>query len=279
VTSAAAILNVSQPSVSKVLAHAEQQLGYQLFERNKGRLIPTPEAHQLFKHVTEVYQSVDRLRHISSNLRVAGAGRIRVACTPAIGLELLPRAVATFREAHPDTVFDVETLHLDEIINALMEARVDVGFAFDTVVRPGIDAQTLASARFVVIAPPDSHYADGQPLAIGDLADTPFIGLNDRGPLGRLLSNHFATSDTRLNVVVRSETYHIAKALVAMGTGVAIADEISARSSISGDVRILPLRPTLTFDIKALHASSTPLSIMTNTFVRHLETCIVDFLK
>ncbi|MEE3197511.1 MAG: LysR family transcriptional regulator, partial [Pseudomonadota bacterium] len=50
VTRAAKILNVSQPSVSKVLAHAEQQLGYLLFERINRRLIPTPEAHVLFSH-------------------------------------------------------------------------------------------------------------------------------------------------------------------------------------------------------------------------------------
>ena len=39
-TNAAVLLNVSQPSISKVLAHAEQQLGYLLFERIKGKLIP-----------------------------------------------------------------------------------------------------------------------------------------------------------------------------------------------------------------------------------------------
>ena len=39
-TSAARLLNVSQPSVSKVLAHAEQQLGYPLFERVRGKLVP-----------------------------------------------------------------------------------------------------------------------------------------------------------------------------------------------------------------------------------------------
>jgi DNA-binding transcriptional LysR family regulator len=38
-TSAAAMLNVSQPSVSKVLAHAEQQLGYLLFERCRRSIV------------------------------------------------------------------------------------------------------------------------------------------------------------------------------------------------------------------------------------------------
>ena len=50
VTGAAEILNVSQPSVSKVLAHAEQQLGFPLFDRVRGKLVPTPEADRLFAH-------------------------------------------------------------------------------------------------------------------------------------------------------------------------------------------------------------------------------------
>ena len=83
ITGAAALLNVSQPSVSKVLAHAEQQLGYLLFDRVKGKLIPTPEAHQLFVHVKAVYKDINRLRHVATNIKTAGAGRIRVAGTPA----------------------------------------------------------------------------------------------------------------------------------------------------------------------------------------------------
>ena len=87
VTRAAEILNVSQPSVIKVLAHAEQQLGYALFDRVRGKLVPTPEAHRLFNHVSAVNASLDRLRHVAENLRTAERGRIRVAATPALSLD------------------------------------------------------------------------------------------------------------------------------------------------------------------------------------------------
>ena len=44
VTGAAGYLNVSQPAVSNVLRHTEQQLKFKLFERIGGRLNVTPEA-------------------------------------------------------------------------------------------------------------------------------------------------------------------------------------------------------------------------------------------
>ena len=276
-TSAAAMLHVSQPSVSKVLAHAEQQLGYALFERSKGKLIPTPEAHQLFKHVTAVYRDVDRLRHVADNLREANAGRIRVAGTPAFGLEVLPKAVASYRELHPKTLFEIETLHLDEISNALLESRIDLALAFDPVTSPGIEEELLSTGRFVVLAPEHADFGKRRELAIDDLAGHPFIGLNERGPLGRSLSTHLATSAVELDIVAWTETYHVAKALVANGAGVTIADEITARSDHAAGVCIYGLKPKLQFDIKALHLAAAPLSIGANQFKAHLKDTLLAF--
>jgi len=55
ITNAAKMLHISQPSVSKVLTHAELQLGFHLFERIKGKLIPTKEAEILFGEVDKIY--------------------------------------------------------------------------------------------------------------------------------------------------------------------------------------------------------------------------------
>ena len=79
VTRAAEVLKVSQPSISKVLAHAEQQLGFALFNRVRGKLVPTSEANQLFVQVAHVNDDVDRLRQLAANLRLVEKGTIRVA--------------------------------------------------------------------------------------------------------------------------------------------------------------------------------------------------------
>ena len=278
ITRAAAALNVSQPAVAKVRAHAEQQLGYRLFDRVKGKLIPTPEAHQLFGHVKDVYEDVDRLRHVAVNLRDASAGRIRVASTPAFGLEILPKAIATFRQEHPDAMFEVETLHLDEMHDALFEARIDVALAFDPAKRPGIRRTRLAQARFFVLAHDKMQFKGKKTLTIDDLQGHPFIGLNRRGPLGRALSEYLDAADVELDVVAWTETYHVARALVVAGTGITIADEITARSSIGGDIVMLPLEPALTFDISLMRLAEASLSLGTRPFTKHLGDVVRTML-
>jgi DNA-binding transcriptional LysR family regulator len=279
ITNAAAALNVSQPSVSKVLAHAEQQLGYRLFDRIKGKLVPTHEAHQLFGHVRDVYEDVDRLRHVAVNLKAASTGRIRVATTPAFGLEVLPRAIATFRKEHGDAVFEIETLHLDAIRAALLESRIDIALAFDPDKRPGIRRTKLASAGFFVLAHDASQFPGRKALTVDDIRDQPFIGLNRRGPLGQMLAEHLESLEFRPDVIAWSETYHVAKSLVAAGTGITVADEITARSTVGGDVVMLPLEPPLTFDISLMQRSDASLSRATRRFATHLGKVVQDMVS
>ena len=59
---AAAQLGLSQSAISRQLASLEEEIGRELFLRDKGRLIPRPEAHLLVDEVDDVAESVARLR-------------------------------------------------------------------------------------------------------------------------------------------------------------------------------------------------------------------------
>ncbi|MFK7886627.1 MAG: LysR family transcriptional regulator [Gammaproteobacteria bacterium] len=278
-TGAAAVLHVSQPSVSKVLAHAEQQLGYPLFERLKGKLTPTPEAHRLFDHVAAVYRDLDQLRRVSRNLSVADEGRIRIAATPAFGVDVLPRAIASYRRRHDKTQFEIETLHAAPMARALRESRVDIGLAFGIDPLPDIASESLVRAGFVGLAPADSALVAARDVRIEDLADQPFVALNGRGPLGSLLQKYLDACGVALNVVASCETYQVAKALVANGAGITIVDDITARSSGHETAQRFSLRASPEFDISVLHFDKVPMSVASQRFVDHLRESVNEFLS
>jgi DNA-binding transcriptional LysR family regulator len=273
-TNAARLLNVSQPSISKVLAHAEQQLGYPLFDRVRGKLVATPEADRLFGLVSNVYDHVEQLRQVAENLRSSDVGKIRVAATPAFGIELLPTAVSSYLASHKDTVFEIETLHHDEIKEALLASRVDIGLAFDAVPAPGLTSESIAQGEFVIITPPDIEFDSDGPVRIEDIADLPFIGLSGRGPLGRLLSSYLEAAGATLNRIVYTETYHMAKALVARGSGVSVIDSVTALPADGDDIRCWPMEPPLQYSIDVITSDSMPVSILGRRFIDHIRTVV-----
>src|SRR5688500_4000921 len=90
VGSAAELLHVSQPAVSKVLAYAVKSTGLVLFERIKGRLVPTPEAKALYAEVEAVWRRVEKLRDFSRELAQPRAGTLRLVTTASLAPSLVP---------------------------------------------------------------------------------------------------------------------------------------------------------------------------------------------
>jgi len=279
ITGAARLLNVSQPSISKVLAHAEQQLGFPLFERHKGRIVPTREADRLIENVNDVYRDINELRRVSKNLGSAEAGVVRIAMTPALGIDVIPAAIASYLALHPDTMFELETLHQHQVVRALRETRVDFGIVFSPPSTPGIMTDHLAGAQFVVIANRSVDFAGKSKLALDDLRGMDFVNLNARSPLGQILATRIESSDIQLRTVANVETYQMAKALVAHGAGVALIDEITARSSGHDSVATYYLDPPLPFEISILRNVSDPFSVITQRFVDHLQAEMSAFLQ
>jgi len=279
VTRAAEVLKVSQPSISKVLAHAEQQLGFALFNRVRGKLVPTFEASQLFAQVEQISEGVDRLRQLAANLRSVEKGSIRIAATPAFGIDFLPGAIASYRERHGDIKFSLETLRHEELSSALMNSRIDIALAFDPGNLPGISGELLGYGRFVVLVPAAMDLGIEGALRLQDLACQPFIKLDNQGPLDRFLTAHIEASDTRLDAVVTAGSYLLAKAFVSHGMGVCIADQMTAHSRSHAGVVIRELKPALKFRIAALHTDQAATSLVYRDFIDHLKRSLQRFLK
>ncbi len=280
VTQAAKILHVSQPSISKVLSHAESQLGFLLFERAKGKLVPTPEAQQLFQHVQVLFDDLGKLRRIASSLKEGSDGKIRIASTPALGTRVLPRIVAQHMKTYPGIRFELETLHHREMTEALKESRLDLAVAFDPPSTPGIKATTLDQGEFVLIAPKNTMKPrNGDTIELTELEELPFVALSNRGPLGGLLDAHVQGAGIDLNTVAEAETYHLAAALVSEGVGVAIVDNVTADNFLNRDVDVLKIEPTLQFDIALLQLEQVPVSTFCQRFIDFLSENIEQSRK
>ena len=101
-TAAAQILNTSQPAISRLLAQLQTTCGIRLFEIQRGRLSPTPEAGELFNAVQRHFLGIEKIDQIVAALRQSGMGVLRVACTPVLGLSVMPEVIAAFKLDYPE---------------------------------------------------------------------------------------------------------------------------------------------------------------------------------
>ncbi|MEN7530874.1 MULTISPECIES: LysR family transcriptional regulator [unclassified Cupriavidus] len=257
VSEAARLLHVSQPVVTRVLQHAEASLGFRLFDRQRGRLQPTPEAVALYGDVERLYGEIERVRRVSESLRHKGAGRLRVAATPSLANPLLVPAVRRFCARHPETQVQVLTHHTNEIVAALLANQIDVGFAFSPPLHEAITSQPVATGRMLLAVPREQPLPAGRRgvVPIRKVMERPFIGYDDDSSLGLLVRQTLARHALEPHSTLEVQTYSLALALVDAGLGLTLLDQYTALSANPDHVTLHDVQPELGFEIQMLRAS------------------------
>ncbi len=271
VSGAARFLNITQPTASKVLKHAESQLGFQLFRRVRGRLAPTEEARILFAKTQSISEQVADLQVLARHLSVADKGRLRLASISAVGLEHMPRAIVAFQRSRPTVQVEVQTLHHENLVSALLNNDKDLGIAFNAPATPGIDHIPLGTGEFVCIYK-GGEFSDAPPrLRLTDIMGHPFISIESSGPLGDLLNKTAHEAGMRLETRLKVQTYFAALNFVALGSGIAIVDEFTASCRGIHDIKCKAFDPPLKFSVQALHREAHAPSQLAKAFLKEFR--------
>ncbi|MBT0963265.1 LysR family transcriptional regulator [Denitromonas iodatirespirans] len=270
-SAAARWLNVSQPVVSRVIRHAETQLGFALFERVGGRLSPTPEAGALFAQVKRAWGEIERVDAMAANLRRGASGLLRVAATPSLATHLLPVALHALRAAHPDVVYDLWAVHTRQIEDALLAYEVDAGLAIDPVAQVTVSLSPVAAGEVVLVAP--RPWCDGV-LRVderGWLDGRPYIALASDTPLGQRLAQAMEAAGWEPPAALRVQTYALAATLVSHGLGFAFVDSFTAAGLDPARVVRLPLAPAVPCRLQLMRAAGTTSSVLVSRLVDGLH--------
>ncbi|VEB08040.1 transcriptional activator protein LysR [Klebsiella pneumoniae] len=134
---AAEALNISQPAASKALKSAEMRLGFTLFQRVRGKLLPTSEAITLFEKAQSIYQDLDNLRLLADNLARDPRAKITLGCLPSLGLSLVPELVTDFYQQNSNLVMTLTTEHTETLVKKLDLREIDLALTLQPVQQGG----------------------------------------------------------------------------------------------------------------------------------------------
>ena len=271
ISGAAQVLHISQPAVTKVLQHAELQLGMPLFERVRGKLYPKPEAHRLFIETEKLNRDLQGIRRLAASLKGRAVETVRLVSTPTVAMSVLPDAMTMWRRDFPQTRCELATHHTSEIVNTLRLGEADLALSLQDPRHPGIVAEPIAHGVMTVLAPVGT-WTDAQcrqPLSADELCGE-LIGHADNDPLGELVVAACEAQDVHPVFRTVVQTYQIARSLVEAGAGMAVVDPFTAAAALDARVQRRPWAPAIPVQLFLLTASHSPLS----HGARELANCI-----
>lgn len=244
-TGAGELLNISQPAVSRMLKHMESKIGFPLFERDRGRLLATPETVELAGELEKVFRNVSNTKRVAHALRQGWSSIIRIGAMPTLATRFLPDAIVTATRQHPKLKLVVKSLEPSPIETGIVSGDLSLGLVQTTAKAPELQAITLHTTQFVCLLPRNHRLAAAKVVAPADLAGETLISISEMTTHGSALDQAFGDAGVDRQVGVQTTSSALALKLVASGYGVALVDPFALDAVDADSVIARPLTPAV----------------------------------
>lgn len=241
VSGAARMLFISQPAVSKLLAHTETTLNLRLFHRVGGKLVPTTQALSLFEEVKKVYDAAVKVDSFVENLVRQPSGIVKLCSSPSLGLSLVPKLIAIFLAKFPDTKIHFHTTLIQDVPLELLSGKSDLAITVLPVENPNLHIEPLMRGRMVCAIPARHPLTRRARISLHDLVDQRLILYSRSIPFGQLMLAAFERYECDIVPIVEVPRAELACSLVRQGIGIAIVDQFSVAEQAWNGLVVRPL--------------------------------------
>lgn len=228
VSRGAEVLNISQPAMSKLIAHLEADTGLKLFDRLKGRLAPTDRAMRLYEEVGRIFAGIRQVESAVDAIRREDQGRLAIGVIPALSGSFIQQATARFLAAHPNVFCSVDSVSSQWIVDRIIARQLDIGIVGAAIANPYVVIEPLMEHSLVCVMPRGHPLAGKKKIDARDLAGVAFIGLPADTYGGRKADEAFKARKVTPNIVLVADTMPILCEFVAGGTGVSLVHPLVA---------------------------------------------------
>jgi DNA-binding transcriptional LysR family regulator len=244
ITAAAQALGYTQSALSRQLAGLEAEIGTPLFDRIPRGVALTEEGLSFLAHAEAVLARLATARRELDALRGVAGGRVRVGAFPTAVAALVPRALASFRQEHPDVTLALVEGRTPQLLERLISGDADV------VVVSAPPDEPIDSARFnlshlldeelLVAVPRDHKLARCRFVHLADLAQDPFIVGSTTAEQALMRATFPPSFQPVVDIVSSDWTGKLG--CVAAGLGVALIPALAIRSA-PHDIALLRTYP------------------------------------
>jgi len=246
ISKTAELTGYTQSGVSHMLKSFEQEVGVEVFKRDRYGVHLTPMGSELLIYVKRLLAENERLEQFVYDLHGLEVGSITVGTFTSVSIACLPEILRQFHEAHPSIEIIIKEGGSDDMENWISDMSVDLAF-YSLQQQYRGEFYHLMDDPMVAVLPRNFPIdPDAKAFPLEKIDGQPFI-LSETGidhDIRRILSE----TNARPNVVLSSKDDVTILAMVEAGLGISILPELSVEGR-PGNYVVLPLEPFHTRDL------------------------------
>jgi DNA-binding transcriptional LysR family regulator len=259
VTAAANRLRLTQSAVSRMIASFEAELGLNLFERYRKRLLLSDHAAPLIAKAEKIVGELQDLEAGARAIRQGRTDRLQVIAVPPFLQRIIPAAIAERLSANPRLSVKLEMARRLDIPDWINRRDFDVAVIGLPVDRPEVEIQPLPPVQAVAVLPQGHCLAGLKRVSLRQVYSSQAV-VHSTGPLMRFeLDRALAGRGWPLSAAVEAPSAWLVCAMVMAGAGAAVVDPFTAAALANSQLVVRPLRERITLRYGIMTLRERPL--------------------
>lgn len=276
---AAVELGVSQPSLSRMIQQAEDELGAVLFARGTRRVAQTAAGREFIpvaeRLLDELLQQSQAIRDLDGRLR----GQLVIASLMSIAHHVVPSALVEFRRRHPGVFVQVREGIASSVLDDVRGGLADFGIGAVPEAHRDVVVQSIVAEPCCLVLPRQHRMTGKRSVGLKDLAGEPMISMPPDSGLRRVIDTLAQTQGIVLNHSIITSQFTSLFDFVTKGLGIAVVPLSALPPAAGRRLAIRALRPRVRRRIGILHLANRPLSSAAEGFLEILRPMLLAAIR
>ncbi len=241
-TRAAAVLHMTQPTISQQVAALESEIGVHLIDRDTRKLRLTAPGEVLFKYGENLLLLADEALLAVRNEAGLSKQLLKLGVGHTLATYVLPGILSRFRTYYVDYRVRLVVGNTAELLSKLSSGEIDIALVGSPAEHADITAKPFMNDQLVVIVSPQDEWAAFQSVTLDQISKRVLLTREPGSALYVTVARLFGEDPlTSVETILLGETEAI-KRSVELGLGVALIQKIAIeREVLQGTLRTVAL--------------------------------------
>ncbi|MFJ7973163.1 LysR family transcriptional regulator [Psychrobacillus sp. NPDC096389] len=222
---AAQILHISQPSLSNAVKSLENELGFQILDRNTRNIELTEAGTILYKKASRLLLEMDIVKKEMEDVKNIGSGEIQLGMIESVK-HWIPKVILQYNDDFPNIRIKLtEVLSGDDVKNSLRNYKTHAIITNQFIQEDDIETIPLYNEKLVLVLHESNQLMNHANLTLKDLVGEPFIISSEGFQTREDVLNAFAMEDAIPTTKYEIERFETALSLVREGIGISLIPE------------------------------------------------------
>ncbi|WLR47365.1 LysR family transcriptional regulator [Halobacillus litoralis] len=270
-TKAAEHLFISQPTISKMIKNLEEDLGVELFERTRKKVILTDAGRLILMQAKTIDKAFENLNTQLNDLLGLKKGHIRVGLPPIMDAEQIINIIGGFHAKHPHITYQLVEDGAKRIEDNILQEELDVGITVLPTQEDKFDHFFLLSEELEVILPHAHPLAERKQIRLEELKDDSFILFSKDFVLNDRITSSCKEAGFIPKVISESSQWDFIGKMIASNLGISILPKSVARLLTQDVKRLKVIQPTIAWELAIIWPKTQYISYATEEWLAYTQ--------